>query len=330
MARAAEATKGTARRLGHFDARSVEEAVSLLSQNPGARIIAGGVDLVALMKSQVISPAALVNIKTVPGLAYIREDAQGLKIGPLTTIAQIARSETVRERYPLVAQAASVVGAAQVRNMGTLAGNLCQQVRCWYYRRSPVTGTSFFCRRKGGERCYAVAGENEHHAIFGDVCDAVCPSDLAPALVALQAVVRTAGPDGEREVPLEHFYTPMGNVLQPDEMITGIEVPAPSSNTRERFLKFRLRKAIDFAIASVAAAVTTESGVVTDARIVLGGVAPGPYRAVSAEEIITGQALSGSLAETAARAALSGASPLSKNAHKVPIAEALVKRALTR
>ena len=314
----------------HFSAKTVDEAVSLLGKyREEAKIIAGGVDVIGLLKNRVISPKALVNIKTITDLAYIKEDAEGLKIGALATIKNIETSTIIGSQYGILADAAHSVAAPQIRNMGTIAGNLCQDVRCWYYRRSPVTGISFFCRRKGGRLCYAAVGQNAYHAIIGGKrCHAVSPSDMAPALIALNAKVRVARASGERTIPLEEFYTVTGNVLKPDELILGIQVPIPKIGARQRYLKFRHRKAIDFAISSVAAVIATEAGIVTDVKIVLGGVAPSPYRAVRAEEVLKGKTITESVAETSAKIALEEAKPLSMNAYKVPITEALVRRAI--
>ncbi len=316
--------------LEHFNARTIDEVISLLNEyKEEARIIAGGVDLVSLMKNKVVTPKVLVNVKTIPDLAYIKEDAEGLKIGTLTTIRETEKSAIIRDKYPMLAEAAYSVAAPQIRNMATIGGNLCQEVRCWYYRRSPITGISFFCHRKGRKRCYAIAGKNTEHAIFnGNECHAACPSDLAPALVALGATLKVVSPDAEKMVPLDEFYTPVGNILKPNEMLTEIQIPAPMPGTKQRYLKFRLRKTIDFAISSVAAVITMESGVVSNARIVLGGVAPTPYRALGAEEVLRGEVVTEGVAEASARAAVSEAVPLSMNAYKVPIAKALVKRAI--
>jgi len=262
-------------------------------------------------------------------MAYIKEDAEGLKIGPLTTIRDIEASPIIRDKYAILAEAAHSVAAPHIRKMATISGNLCQDVQCWYYRRSPITGRSFFCRRKGGELCYAVAGENAYHAIMGgNKCFAVCPSDMAPALLALGATLKIASPDGEKVVFLDEFYTALENILEPDEIITEIQVPAVSPGTKQRYLKFRLRKAIDFAISSVATVITTEAGRAASARIVLGGVAPMPYRALRAEDVLRGEVITENLAEIAAEAAVSEAVPLSMNAYKVPITKALVKRAI--
>lgn len=315
----------------YYHARSVEEAVSLLAEyGKGARIIAGGTDLVGLMKNRVLMPEVLVNIKMIPHLKYIKEDTAGLAIGALTLINDIERSTLIKNRYPILFEAACQIASPQIRNMATIGGNLCQQVRCWYYRRSSVTGLSFDCRRKKESGvCYAVDGENQHHAIFGgSECFAVNPSDMATVLLALDASINTVNCTGARLIPIERFYTDLGNILEPGEIITGIQVPHGAQGTKQRFLKFRTRKAIDFAIASVATVMTLSDNIVTDARIVLGGVSPKPYRAVAAEEIIKGQPMTTSLGAKAAKASAKDAMPLSKNGHKVPIVEALVKRVL--
>lgn len=315
--------------LEYFNARTTDEAVSLLNKYEEAKITAGGVDLIRLINNEVIAPKVLVNIKTIPDLAYIKEDAQGLKIGALTTITDIEKSAIIRDKYNLLTQAAHSVAAPQVRNMVTIGGNLCQAVRCWYYTMSPITGRSFFCYRKGGTHCYAVAGDNRYHAIFSaNECHAIFSSDMAPALLALEAKVKIASPSGERIIPLEELYTPLGNILKPNEMITELRVPTPRPGTRQQYLKFRIRKAIDPAISNVAAAITTGAGRVSSARIVLGAVAPSPYRSVEAEEILKGNVITENLAETAAKRAMSKATPLRMNAYKVAITEALVKRAI--
>ena len=318
------------RQLEYFNARTIDEAVSLLDKHgEKAKIIAGGVDLVRLMRNEVIAPKVLVNIETIPHLSYITEDAEGLKIGALTTISDIETSPIIREKYGLLTEAAHSVSSPQVRNMVTIGGNLCQEVNCWYYRMPPVTGRTFFCYRKGGTNCFAVDGDNRYHAILGgDKCHAVCQSDMAPSLLALETKVKIVSPSGERTIPLEEFYTPLGNILKPNELITELRVPTPEHDTRQRYLKFRLRKTIDPAISSVAAAITTGTGGVKQARIVLGGVAPVPYRSVEAEDVLKGRVITENLAETAAKAAVSKAAPLSMNAYKLSITRALVKRAI--
>jgi xanthine dehydrogenase YagS FAD-binding subunit len=314
----------------YYDAATVDEALAVLSRHMDeSKVISGGVDLVSLIKNKVILPGILVNIKNIPELAYIREDSGNLKIGSLTSINQIEISTLIKQKYSLLADAAHSVASPQIRNMSTIAGNLCQQVWCWYYRRSPVTGLSFNCLRKGGKQCYAVAGDNSFHAIIGDNgCYAVCPSDMAVALSALGATLKIIGPERERIISLDAFYQGMGNILRPDEMITEVEIPAIKPVTRQRFIKFRQRKTIDFAVSSVAAAITTEAEIVTEARIFLGGVALKPYRAVKVEKAIKGKTITESIARESAGVWKDEASALSMNGFKVPITETLVRKAI--
>ena len=310
---------------------TVDETVSLLDEfREDARIIAGGVDLIGLMKSKVVSPSVLINIKGVRELNGIHERPEGIDIGSLTTIDDIEHSSLINNKIPLLSEIAGSVGSPQIRNMGTLGGNLCQDVRCWYYRRSPVTGNSFTCRRKKeGHGCLALNGENENHAIFGEGgCVAVCPSDLAMGLSALGATISTMSPAGERIIPIATFYTGLGHVLEPDEMITHIRIPEVKANARQRFLKFRVRKAIDFATVSVTSVLTLEENTVDDARIILGGVSPVPHEAAKTKTVLVGERLTEDVAEEAAKASVGDAMPLAKNGYKVPMVKALVKRAL--
>jgi xanthine dehydrogenase YagS FAD-binding subunit len=314
-----------------YDATSMEEALSLFEEYKAeAKIIAGGVDLIGLMKNKVISPKCFVNIKKIPHLDYILETPDGLDIGPLTVIRDIERSALIRGGFPLLAETAQSIGSPQIRNMATMGGNLCQEVRCWYYRRSPLTGISYDCRRKKEDGvCYAVNGENENHAILGEgECFAVCPSDMATALLSLDAKIRAVSPQGKRIIPIGEFYTNLGNVLEPNEIITGIQVPKGKGDTKQRYLKFRTRKAIDFSMGSVAVVIEQDNHAVSSARITLGGVSSIPYQAVKAEKFLKGESLTKTVAEKAAEASVSDALPLSKNGYKVPIAKTLVKRAL--
>lgn len=314
----------------HFNAQTIEEALDLLSQYRGeAKIIAGGADLIRLMKQEIIAPCVLVNIKTIPELTGITRDANGLKIGALTRIGAIEQSPLIKANYRLLAEAAHAIASPHLRNMGTVAGNLCQEVNCWYYRRPTGTGVDYFCIRRGGEQCFAVSGDNRYHAILGSSrCFAVCPSDMATALTALNARIKIVGSGGERELATETLYTPLALTLKQDEIITGITVPEPEDGTVQKFIKFRIRKAIDFAIVSVASALTLKDGIVSRARIIVGGVAPYPYRARHCEEVLQGKPVIDALAEEAANVALSDAVPLNMNRYKLRLTEVLVKRAI--
>ena len=193
----------------YHNAKTIDEAVSLLDRyGEGAKIIAGGIDLIGLMKNKVLLPGVLINIKNIPGMKYVVENEGGMAIGALTLINDIERSCVIRSKYPVLFEAAHAIAAPQIRNMSTIAGNLCQDVRCWYYRRSPVTGITFNCRRKTEDGiCYAVNGENQYHAILGATkCFAVCPSDIAIALLALGAKINTVNTSGGRVIPMENFY----------------------------------------------------------------------------------------------------------------------------
>jgi len=315
----------------YYDAKTVEEAVSLLGGYHGeAKVIAGGIDLLGLMKNEVLSPAILVNIKNIPLMNGIEENSGGVKIGALARIHDIERSPVLKENYPLLHEVAHSIGSPQVRNMATLGGNLCQEVRCWYYRRSPRTGISFICRRKKeGNPCFAMNGENENHAIFGEgECVAVSSSDMATGLFAMDAQINTMSSKGERVIPIRGFYTTLGHILEPDEIITSMSVPKVKPHTKQRFLKFRPRKAIDFSTVSVSSVITSVNGLIRNARIVVGGVFPLPYEAAAAEQILIGESMKESLAEKAAEAAVRDAMPLSKNGYKVPLVKALIKRSI--
>lgn len=321
---------------------TINDAVNLLKSAPAgddaddvARAIAGGQDLLTTMKDYITRPTRVVNLKGIRGLDRIEGDARkGLRIGALVTLAQVEESALVRSSFPGLAEAAHSIATPQIRNLGTVGGNLCQRPRCWYYRLEEVV-----CLKKGGSKCYAAEGENKYNAILGGGPSYIVhPSDLAPMLVALGASISVTGAAGKRTIPLEKFFTLPSegsirreNVLQSDEIITEIQVPASSFAAHSTYLKFKERESMDFAISSVAAAVElSPAKAVKQARIVLGGVAPIPWRATKAETYLTGKTLSAdALAETA-RLALDGAKPLAKNAYKVPLTKTLVRRALVK
>lgn len=317
----------------HVNARTLDEAWGLLeTHGTRARLNAGGTDLLGALKDGVLTdaPDLLVNLKSIPGLDAIREDADGLSIGALTPLSRLQTSPLIRERVPLLADAARSVATPQLRNMGTLGGNLCQEVRCWYYRYPASVGGPIQCLRKGSGPCLALKGDNRYHAVLGGRrCYAVCPSDTAVALAALDGVVRIGRRGAEREVAVRDFYTPLATVLGPGEIVTGVRIPRPPEGAAQTFVKFAARKALDFAVASAATVVGIEGGVCTDVRIALGGVAPGPVRATEAEKGLKGRPLNDVTAAEAAEAALAHAKPLSRNAYKIDVAKTLVRRTLT-
>jgi xanthine dehydrogenase YagS FAD-binding subunit len=316
----------------YASARSLKEAVRLLRQKEGkARIVAGGTDLLTQMKAGLAGPERLVSLKGIAGLDRIEADETGLRLGALAPLADIAAHAVIRGTWSALAEGAGSAATPQIRSAGTLGGNLCQRPRCWYFRSE-----DFHCRKKGGEDCFALDGENKYHAIFGgEECRIVHPSDTAPALIALDATATLHSSSGERTVPLEKFFSlpevdvTRENVLQRDEVLSAIRVPRPPSRTRSTYAKIREKSSFDFALVSCAAALTFEGGACARARLVLGGVAPVPWRCVEAEKLLSGHPLDARLIARAADAALSGSTPLSSNGYKVPLAKAVVRRVLS-
>ncbi len=320
------------RSFAHISAATVDEACSLLRRYKGKAVLnAGGTDLLSSLKGEHLLeyPEAVIDIKKIPGLDKIAEEEDGLQIGALARLSDMVRSPLVRRAYKALAEAAHSVATPQIRNAATLGGNLCQDTRCWYYRYPRHVGGPLTCLRKGKGPCLAVTGDNRYHAIMGArKCFAVCPSDTAVALAALDGRVRVKGARGERTVPVTDFFGPLGNVLRTGEMVTSVEIPRIKGPARQTFLKFTLRKPVDFAVVSVACVILEEKGVCTDARIALGAVAPGPVRAREAERFVAGNPLTPERAAEAVLLALSDAKPLPMNSYKVEIATTLVRRAL--
>jgi xanthine dehydrogenase YagS FAD-binding subunit len=320
----------------HLDAGTADEAVSLLQRHgPEAALVAGGTDLLGLLKDRVEGPGfalprVLINVKPIPDLGRITEEADGgLRIGAAVTLVRIAGSWAIVRRFPAVAQAALLVGSTQLRAMGTIGGNLLQRPRCVYFRHP-----DFPCFKKGGRTCFAIAGEHrDYHAILArGRCVMAHPSDLAPALVALDASAVIAGPEGGSSIPLHELFQdadqPRETKLRTDQMLKEIRLPPPGPGSRQVFLKQRVRRSMDFALASVAVAAAIEGGICRRIRIVLGGVAPMPLRAEAAEALLADRTIDERLAREAAEAALAGAKPLRNNGYKADLARALLRRAL--
>jgi xanthine dehydrogenase YagS FAD-binding subunit len=316
----------------HHNATSVDEAIALMrSYNGNANLMAGGTDLLGKLKDEILPdyPEAVINIKTIAGLNHIEKNEDGLKIGTLTRLADVGAHPLVKERFPILSQAAEAVATPEIRNMATLGGNLCQDTRCWYYRYPHHVGGRIMCHRKGKGPCQAVKGDNRYHAIFGGkVCFTICPSDTAIALSALDAELEITGQQGVRNVSINEFFTTLGNILKPDELLTKIQLPHPPKGAKQAFLKFTLRKPVDFAIVSVGTVATLHNGICKKARIALGAVAPTPLRAIEAEEFIKGKVIDEKIITAAAKAAVKDAKPMRMNAYKVEIIKALVQRAL--
>lgn len=318
----------------NIDAKSVNQAVALLQkfnqEKKNAIVVGGGSEILQLMKDQVVTPDYVVNLKTIPGLNMIKEERSGFRIGGLTTLADIEEHSGVREKLLILSDAAGEAASPQIRNAGTIAGNICQRPFCWYFRSA-----NFNCLRKSGQVCYTVTGDGRFHAILGaGPSYIVHPSDTAPALVALDAQIKIAGPSGERVMPLEKFFVlpavdfKRENILKPGEIVTEIFVPYPRSGSQGYYHKVRERLAWDHAIVSVATIVQSNGGVARDARVVLGGVAPIPWRAPKAEEFLRGKKIDEETAQKAGEIALEGARPLKDNVYKVEMAKSLIQRAL--
>ena len=319
---------------------SVSEAVKMLTvSTPGdideaPRPIAGGQDLLTTMKDYTSRPVRVVNLKNIRGLNQIKVHGRGLTIGALVTLSELEEHADVRKSFPGLVEAAHSIATPQIRNLGTVGGNLCQRPRCWYFRLEEVN-----CLKKGGSECYAANGENKYNAIIGGGPSYIVhPSDLAPMLLALGASVTVVGAKGKRSVPLNKFFTLPSegnirreNVLKNEEIITEILVPSSPVAAHSTYLKFKERESLDFALAS--AAVAVELGAnreVKDARIVLGGVAPIPWRVPAAEKFVIGKSLTPDVLAETAKIALAEAKPLEKNAYKVPLTQTLVRRALAK
>ncbi len=320
----------------YYKVASVGQAVSLLSKHQQkAAILAGGTDLLGMMKDRIEGPKLkmpefLIDIKGIKELNYIKEHKNGLKIGAGTPLSEIVSSDLIGKKYPLLHQAASQVGVPQIRNVGTLGGNLCQRPRCWYFRGKLFKD----CFRKGGNNCYALGGENRYHAVFGGAnCYMVFPSDLAPALMALNARVEIAAPKGNRMVPVEKFYVGPDknilkeNILSPQEMVLGVEIPNPGAMSKGVYLKLKERQAFDFAVVSVAVSLSLKNNFVEQARIAFGGLAPFPMRAVKAEAILKAKGVKDAIS-LACKECADGAQPLSHNSYKVDAAKGILEEAL--
>jgi xanthine dehydrogenase YagS FAD-binding subunit len=311
-------------------ASSTAEARELLAERAGSVLKAGGIDLLDHLKEHLVEPPRVVDLKTIPGLDKVVVEADGgLRIGPLATLARVAAHDAIRKTHAALAQACGEAASPQIRNMATIGGNVLQRPRCWYYRLE-----SYNCLKKGGDVCFAVGGENRYHAIFGGGPSyAVHPSNAAVALLAFGASLLLEGAKGSRVVPASEFFTSPArdpereNQLQPGEILTEIRVP-PAPGTKSTYLDIRERAAFDWPLVAAAVAVKAEGGTVREARVVLGAVAPTPWRSTKAEQALVGKPLDESAAAAAARAAIFGAAPLSDNGYKVGLVQTVVRRAL--
>ena len=319
-------------RVGELQPDAITVTQAMLAPDGGGSIVkAGGIDVLGLMKEGLLAPRRIASLR-IGGLDAIREEPDGsVRIGSMATLAKIAAHPLVGSRYRALAQAAGGSASPPIRRVATLGGNLLQRPRCWYFR------SAFHpCTRKGGARCYAFSGENDYHAIFHhEGCAMVHPSTPATALVALRAQVELEGAKGaSRAVALEDFLLGPSsdlhreNDLRPGEILTAIRLPRLAAGSASAHLRQGELDSFDWPVADVAVVVQASEGVCRTASIVLGAAAPVPYRAVGAERSLVGKKVDEASADAAARAAVEGAAPLSRNAYKVPIFVALVRRAL--
>jgi xanthine dehydrogenase YagS FAD-binding subunit len=311
--------------------QTVEQALAWLAKANGkAVLMAGGTDLFTEIKETVVEPDLVIDLKSIPGLASIQKDETGIRIGALTPVAVLAADAMIKRDYSGLSDAAWSLATPQLRNVGTVGGNICQRPRCWYYRDAQMV-----CRKKGGSQCFAAKGRNKYHAIFGGgICHIVYPSDLAPMLIALDAQVTVSSPRGERSLPLGEFYALPSknvrreNVLATDELVREVKLPLAKKGTRSAYIKLKERETWDFALVSAAVRGTVSGGGLGEAAIVLGGVAPIPWRLGKTEAALKGKKLSESMIKEALRADLQEARPLEENGYKLQLVEAAVSRAL--
>jgi xanthine dehydrogenase YagS FAD-binding subunit len=316
----------------YVNATSEKEAVAALSPEfEKALPIGGGQDLLARMKDYITQPDRIVNVKTALESA-VTPASGGLRIGAAMRMVDLAEHPDVARLYPAVAAAAVEVGTPQIRNQATVGGNLNQRPRCWYYRNE-----EFVCFKKGGSTCFSPAGENQFHAIFGSGPSFIVhPSSLAVPMVAYGATFRLAGPTGERLVPAADYFTMptlqnvrTENVLKPSELLTHVILPAPGG-LKSGHYEVRYKTSHDWPIAFATVLLTMNGATVQSARVVMGAVAPVPWRSTAAEQALAGKTVTEETAAAAADAALRGARPLSQNAYKIQVAKTAVKRAILR
>jgi xanthine dehydrogenase YagS FAD-binding subunit len=311
--------------------QTLEQALSFVQQarkdGQTPSVAGGGSDLLGMVKEFLVKPDVLVNLKTIKGLDQVAPATSGVNIGGLITLDTLGSHPLIRSQYSVLAEAAETVATPQIRNVGTLAGNVCQRPWCWYFRNG------FPCLKNGGDQCFSIVGDNRFHAIFGGGPSYIVhPSDTAPALVALDAKFRIVGPSGERVVPAADFFVlpqkdaTKENVLAVDEVLAEVQLPPAHPGRRSTYNKVLDREAWTHAVVSAAVVLDMDKEICQGARLVLGGVAPIPWRLPNVERLLTGQRVTPELAAKAGEAAIVGAQKLSKNAYKLPMTKALVRR----
>ena len=315
-------------------ARAMTVPPESIGRDEPSVVKAGGIDVLDLMKEGLLAPAKLVNLREVPGLDEVVEEDGGLRIGPMVTLAALADHALLRRHCAMLGEVLRASASPQIRNVATLGGNLLQRPRCWYFRSH-----AYHCLRKGGGHCFAISGENQYHAIFNNVpCAIVHPSTIATALVALDATVElTAASGATRRLALEDFFIPperdlqRENDLRPQEILTAVRLPKLPDSLRTAHMRQGEKDSFDWPLADVAVALDVgPDGICKRASITLGAAAPVPHRAKSAQAALTGKRIDETTAAQAAQAALDGATPLAKNAYKLPLFETLVRRAILK
>jgi xanthine dehydrogenase YagS FAD-binding subunit len=311
--------------------RTADELAALLNETrEPVALMAGGTDLIDELKSGVEKAGLVIDLRKVEGLAGIARDKDGLRIGAMARVVELAEDAAVARDFPSLRQAALSLATPQLRNMGTVGGNLCQRPRCWYYRDPQVV-----CRKKGGFNCYAFQGRNKYHALFGGgSCFIVYPSDLAPALISLSAKATVGSARGDMVVPLERFYAlpdvnvARENVLEKGQFLKSVWVPAPKPGQKAAYVKLKERGTWDFALVSAAVAGVVQGGVFAEIAVVMGGVAPVPWRLKKAEDVLRGKPATETSVRQAVEAALQDASPLRENGYKADLVFAALKEAV--
>ena len=310
------------------DCRTVDQALGQLGD--GATIKAGGIDLLDLMKDGIVSPPKLVNIHNIESLRGIVIEKDGLRLGPLSTLSEIAAHPDIQRNYSALADAAGHAATPQVRNMATLGGNIMQRPRCWYFRSS-----DFDCKKKSGgiDICHAHSGENQYHAIMNNsTCAMVHPSSTAVPLVAMDAQVELTSKRGKRTVLMSNFYVPPEEslvnetVVQPGELITSIFVPAPEPGTRSAYQKYGEKESFDWPIADAGVVLVMDGVRCRRASVVLGVAAPTPIRSKAAEAILSDKTIDEATARAAGKAAMESATPLSQNGYKTQLFQTAIYR----
>jgi xanthine dehydrogenase YagS FAD-binding subunit len=312
--------------------QSLKQFISLLSEKKdGFYLMAGGTDLLDEIKNKIIDPEVVIDLMSISDRSSITETEDYVSISTLTSVAELAENPIIQKNFAGLYKAALSLATPQLRNVGTVGGNLCQRPRCWYYRDPEV-----ICRKKGGSRCYAFRGRNRYHAIFGGgICYIVYPSDLAPALISLDAQITISGPDGEKTMPLEDFYTlpqqniRKENVLEENQFLKEIRISVPKNGSKSTYYKFKERGTWDFAVVSAAVNGIISGGSFLEIKIVLGGVAPIPWRLKKAEDFIKGKQLDETVIRQGAKEALKDARPLEENAYKLDLVEAVLTEAVS-